>query len=127
MIRLPYYFEGQRDAEFKYFVVIGHKADHAICIKATSKTTIYESNREMMVGCVYYRGGELGCFTENTAIQPDNQIPIPHDTLASEEREERLQMWQLPGDFKQKLAAAIANSTTLSRRQKERLTALLDL
>jgi len=78
----------------------------------------------MMAGCVYYVAGELRCFTENTAIQPDNQIPIPHYTICSEERKGNLDVWRLPDDFKKKLITAVANSITLTGRQKARLAEL---
>jgi len=124
VIRLPYWFEGESHAESKLFVVLAHKNKHAICLKATSKTRIYETNAEMMAGCVYYVGGELQCFPQNTAVQPDNQIPIPHYTLCSEERKGNLEIWSLPEDFRKKLIAAVANSTTLTGRGKARLAEL---
>ena len=75
----------------------------------------------MMAGCVYYRAGEIECFPDNTAIQPDNQIPVPHYTICSAETRGELEMWALPEDFKQRLIAAVANSTTLNGRAKARL------
>ncbi|MGA2601109.1 MAG: hypothetical protein ABSH09_29430, partial [Bryobacteraceae bacterium] len=121
VIRLPYLFDGAERAVKKRFVVLAHIDGHAICIKATSKTTIYETNCDMMAGCVYYRAGELDCFPESTAIQPDNQIPIRHYLITSAESRGELEVWQLPHDFREKLIDAIENSITLNRRQKERL------
>lgn len=78
----------------------------------------------MMAGCVYYAGGEIECFSENTVVQPDNQIPIPHYTICSEERKGNLDVWPMPDNFKQRLISAVANSTTLTGREKARLAEL---
>jgi hypothetical protein len=127
VIRIPFKFSGQTFEERKRFVALGHFNNHAICLKATSKVAIYQNNPEKMAGCVYYGSGETALFERDTAIQPDNQIPIHHDQLENALIAGTLEiMGTLPLDFEAKLRVAIENSTTLDDRRRSRLIALLN-
>jgi hypothetical protein len=106
-------------------VVLTHQAGHAICIKATSQTFKYEHDKQQMVGCVFYPAKELPCFPVNTAIQPDNQIPITHTLIENQYRRGELKIWQLPVDFPERLREAIQNSIDLNGRERKRLLAIL--
>lgn len=126
VIRLPYRFGTASYTERKRFVVLGHQKGHAICLKATSKVDVYKNNPEKLAGCVFYKAGEVEIFPEETAIQPDNQIPIPHTHLLMMHGKGALEwLGSLPADFETKLRAAIDNSTTLDDRQISRLLDLL--
>jgi hypothetical protein len=122
VIALPWKFEGDAYAERKLFVVIGHCGGHAICLKTTSQTNFYKNNKDAMAGVVFYNAGDLRCFPVDTAIQPDNCIPIPHKTIAEERERLRLEVREiLPSDFDDRLQKAIDNSVTLDDRKRDRL------
>jgi hypothetical protein len=75
-----------------------------------------------MAGVVFYKGGDLRCFPADTAIQPDNCVPIPHTTVAEARERSRLEVREiLPDDFDARLQKAIDNSVTLDDRKRERL------
>ena len=79
-----------------------------------------------MVGCVYYKAGELKAFSRDTVIQPDNQIPIAHDYLIESEKNKSLDiLGAMPADFRSKLKKAISASLTMSDREKSRLLTIL--
>jgi hypothetical protein len=106
------------------FVVICHEELNgmgiAICLKATSQTEIYENNKEMMAGVVYYKANELAFFNSNTAIQPDNPHPIPHAQLAACLQKGILDiLGNMPEDFSIRLANAINASVTISSERKQ--------
>ncbi|MGH9431599.1 MAG: hypothetical protein ACRD3T_08655 [Terriglobia bacterium] len=106
---------------------MGHRGDHAICIKATSKVDIYLNNEERMAGCVFYRAGSLNCFPKDTAIQPDNLIPIPHGQLKVCHAKAELEILQrLPSDIEERLRSSIQASSTMSGVQKKIVRGLLD-
>ncbi len=109
----------------KLFVVIAHQSSHAICIKATSKTLLYENNSDKMQGCIYYPSGTLPCFPENTVIQPDNQIPIAHDLIRKAHADGILRIHQAPASFESDLRSAIAKSVTLTPDKRARLLRIL--
>lgn len=91
-------------------------------MKATSQTTLYENNKEMRSGVVYYKAGELAYFSLNTAIQPDNLHPIPHIEITKCYGNTSLKiLGQMPGDFHDKLVAAVKASITLSEDRKQNL------
>lgn len=112
-------------AEEKLFVVLCHRPPFAICIKATSKTTIYRNNPSMSKGCVWYGAGEVPCFPLETVIQPDNQFPIPYELIRKADNEGILDAYLLPTGFEDSLRAAIANSATLTPRERSRIPAML--
>ena len=123
VIKCPYQFEGAMVR--KRFVVITHRGGYVICIKATSKMDRYASN-DMANGVVIYKSGEIGCFTETTAIQPDNQFPISYRDLITHERNGDLEiLGTLPHDFRPRLLKAMDNSITMSKRVKDRLLSIL--
>jgi hypothetical protein len=126
VIRLPYRFSGTSYSDPKRFVVLGHKAGHAICIKATSRMDFYRNNPEKLAGCVLYGAGEVSQFGEETVIQPDNQFPIPHAELQDLYDKGGLDLLgTLSMDFEAKLKTAIENSTTLNERELARLLSFL--
>ena len=99
---------------------------YILCVKATSQTTIYENNKEMMAGCVYYKAGDIDIFPVNTAIQPDNPHPIPHEHLVQcHENNSLTILGVMPEDFHQKLTTAIQSSTTLTAVRKQKWLARL--
>jgi hypothetical protein len=128
VIRVPFRFFGQLFDETKLFVILGHVNNYAICLKATSKVAIYQNNAEKMAGCVFYRSGEISFFDRDTAIQPDDQIPIHHKQLEAAQKAGTLEnLGPLPPDFEAKLRSAIENSTTLDDRRRSRLIDLLGI
>ena len=125
VIRVPYQFQGEISKE-KLFVVLGHRSRNAICIKATSKVDLYVNNPEMMAGCVFFKAREISCFSLDTAVQPDNQIPIAHRDIIAAHRDGSLEITLLPDSFEERLRKAITDSTTLDDRLRARLLELLD-
>jgi len=126
VIALPWKFQDDLYAERKLFVVIGHQNGFALCLKATSQTNIYKNNKDAMAGVVFYHADTLPCFPEDTAIQVDNCVPIPHSTLIDEKNRLRLEVRQvLAGDFENNLRNAIANSVMLDDRKRTRLNQIL--
>jgi hypothetical protein len=123
VIRIPYTFEGRRSE--KLFVVLCRRGAHIICIKATSKTEIYKNNQDKMKGCIYYPAGSLDCFPQDTAVQPDNQIPISDGDLRKAFAEGVLKIYPPPENFEQELRKAIRNSYTLDERHRECLIAAI--
>jgi hypothetical protein len=108
--------------------VICHLGGHAICLKATSEVEIYLNNKERMAGCVFYRGGETSIFEHDTAIQPDNQIPIPHQEIEAANSKSCLDiLGVLPATFEHRLIEAIRNSVTLSHVERKRLSGVLNI
>ena len=125
VIRVPFKFEDDVVPLSRLFVVVAHFGDQAICVKATSKTTLYENNPMQMIGCVYYKGGEVPCFPSNTVVQPDNQIPIEHCHIKDSHLRGQVKIHTLPEDFPSRLREAVKNSQTLTRRERKRIEALL--
>ena len=124
-MRFPYQFEGESRPISKLFVVVAHVNGYAICIKATHLTIQYEDNKSLMVGCVYYAAGQVSCFPENTAIQPDNQFPISHSQIEDCYARGEVHIHQLPSDFQSRLQQAAKNSETLSGRKRKRIQELI--
>jgi hypothetical protein len=127
VIILPFQFSGSAHRISKFFVVLSHQRGHAICLKATSQVNIYLNNKEQMAGCVFYEAGKVKCFKNDTAIQPDNQIPISHDELKAAQVKGELEIMEtLPADFEEKLRKAIQDSVTISGREKKRILQILE-
>lgn len=122
VIRLPYKFSGEEEHRYKRFVVLGHFENHAICIKATSKVEIYKNNKELMGGCVHYEAKEVSFFEQETVVQPDNYVAIPHQRLTDCQKTGELEIiGDLPVHFEADLAAAIEDSVTLTEPNRKRL------
>ena len=121
VILQPYKFQSGY-AEPKRFVVLGHVEGHAFCVKATSQVEVYVQSKERMAGCVFYAAGELPFFEAPTAIQPDNQFAIPHESIlrALDHGAFRV-IGQMPADFHDKFIHAVKNSVTISPRESKRL------
>jgi hypothetical protein len=80
-----------------------------------------------MVGCVFYKSGEVKYFNQDTAIQPGNQVPISHDQLSAAHYNSELEIMEiLPPDFEQKLRKAIQQSVTISGRERKRILNIID-
>lgn len=120
VIKLPYTFEGV--TKLKRFVVIGHLSGYLIAIKPTSKMERYDADARVAAGAVIYEKGDTTCFDQRTAIEPDNQIPISHSSLAAHDRNGSLEiLGVLPSDFREKLLQAIDKSITMEKNKKERI------
>ncbi len=126
VILLPFQFSGSPYRISKFFVVLGHREGHAICLKATSQVDIYLNNKDQMAVCVFYEAGTVKCFERDTAVQPDNQIPISHHQLRAAHTKGELEIMEtLPADFEEKLRKAIGDSVTISGREKKRILQML--
>jgi hypothetical protein len=124
---LPYQYAGSPAPEPKLFVVVCHeKRDgvmYCVCIKATSKTEVYDNDSEQMKGAVCYQAGEA-CFAVRTVIQPDNPLPISHQDIVKHNRARAFAVvGDLPADFQAKLVAAIRASATMSPAWKHNMLA----
>jgi len=78
-----------------------------------------------MAGCVFYKQGEADCFEEDTAIQIDNQIPIPHSVISQSHKDGELTISELPEGFLERAKTALKNSVTLTGRERQRLSKML--
>lgn len=124
-LRMPYKFHGNVDTFPKWFVVIAHVNNHAICIKTTSNTEIYEHDKNRMAGCVFYKAGDVHCFPVDTAIQPDNQHGIPHALIEQGHTAGAVKIATLPANFQERLKQAVKDSDSLSGRERARIAAIL--
>jgi hypothetical protein len=107
-------------------VAIGHKNQYLICIKATTKIEIYVNDPERMAGCVFYKAGELSFFEKDTAVEPDNPVPISYSQLIQNHRDGELHiLGEMPSTFHANLLRAVRDSVTLSGVERKRLLALL--
>jgi hypothetical protein len=89
---------------------------------------LYLNSKEQMAGCVFYRRTETSIFKFDTAIQPDNQIPISHAEIESNYAKNSLDiLGSLPEGFERQLINAIHNSVTISGREKKRLLLILGI
>ena len=128
VICLPIKFGESEHRLSKQFVVLCHQGGYAVCLKATSKVEIYINNKEQMGGCVFYKRGETTIFKQDTAIQPDNQIPISHLEIETNHTRNSLDiLGVLPVAFERQLIQAIRNSVTLSDRERKRLFLVLNI
>jgi hypothetical protein len=108
-------------------VCLSHEARHAICLKATSKLDAYKNRPDRMAGIIFVRAGTLSCFNQDTIIQPDNQVPIPHPTLATQHASGDFEILGAMHDgFPMDLAKAVRNSKTMSPREQKRILGILD-
>lgn len=124
--RCPYRFSEGDEPEPKRFVVLGHQNGYAICLKATSKFEQYLACPERLAWVVEYAAASLEFFPQRTAIQPDNQFPIPHTALQLHHANRQLQvLGALPADFPARLRAAVGASTVMRPKQKQRVLAFL--
>ncbi len=126
VIRVPHSFDNGLTYQEKFFVVLGHGGNVALCIKATSRTKFYDNNPEKMCGCVCYQAGEVEFFSKRTIIEPDNQFEIPHQRLIDYQKRGALKVaGSLPADFAGRLKAAMLKSQTLDGRRRAWLRAVL--
>jgi hypothetical protein len=89
-------------------------------MKATSQVAIYQNNKELLAGVVYYPAGELPFFPLATVIQPDNLHPIPYSHLARCHTSGTLvELGDMPSDFQDRLVAAVNASVTLSPARRQ--------
>jgi len=125
VIRVPYKFDEELIPLSRLFVVLAHAGGCAICIKATTKTSLYKNNPSQMAGCIHFQAGEVLCFPEETIIQPDNQIPIEHSHIRDSHIRDQVQIHTLPSDFPAKLREAVRKSETLTGRERKRIESLI--
>jgi hypothetical protein len=123
VLRVPYQYSGQPLLS-KLFITLCNEtlngARYTLCFKATSQTTLYDNSKELMAGCVYYKGGEIAFFGSNTVIAPDNPHPISHGHLVECYINNSLTiLGVMPQDFRGKLLAAIQASITLTLERKQ--------
>jgi len=79
-----------------------------------------------MTGAIHYPAGSTPCFPEETIVQPDNQVPIPHpDIIAQSGRGTFKHEAMMPADFQERLKRAIGASMTMTPRQQKRLSEML--
>lgn len=104
---------GDEEPSWKMWVVLGHQDGCVVCIKATSQTGVYENNPAMREGCVMFQPGEVRCFPQLTAIDPENQRALPYRDLPKQ-----LGAEMLPPGFREQLLRAIEGSPKLSRKGK---------
>lgn len=94
-------------------------------MKATSQVALYKNNADMMASCVFYKAGEA-MFERDTAVQPDNQFPVPHADIAKANRTGTFRLLgQLPKDFHERLVQATKSSVRATPAQKKRLLGLI--
>lgn len=127
VILVPQAFQDQGHPGPKRLIVIGHQAGHTFCIKATSKTAPYKNNSGMMESCIFYREGEKPeYFPKETAVQPDNQVPLSHADLNDWHRKGTLQVLGcLPfGEFEQALLRA-ADGERITERKRQRIVEIV--
>jgi hypothetical protein len=124
-IRVPYKFDEDLIPLSRLFVVLAHAHGYAICIKTTTKVSLYKNNPSKMIGCIYFNAGEVPCFPEETIVQPDNQIPIEHSHILDSHIRGQVQVHILPAEFPAKLREAVKKSETLTGRQRKRIEALI--
>lgn len=104
--------------EEKLLVLISHQKNKGIvCLKATSKVALYLNNKEKMAGCVFYRAGQVDCFSRDTAIQVDNPCLVFYEDIESD----RQCVGQMPDDFEKKLIKAITASVTIEENRRDKM------
>jgi hypothetical protein len=118
---MPYQYFGQA-AIPKRFVLVCHEKEHAICLKATTKVTLYANDPKMMAGVVFYLAGSLAFFEADTAVQPDNLHPIAHTNISRCLDNRTFEMLgMMPEGFKEALSTAITSSVTMKPARKKHL------
>lgn len=124
VIHCPVTLEGEWT--YKRFVVISHRAEYVICLKATSKVERYFADQQLLDGVLSYKAGDCACFECDTVIQPDNQFPISYkDLVDCDARGELKVLGDLPRNAKEQLINAVRNSYTMAPRKQERLLGIL--
>jgi hypothetical protein len=79
-----------------------------------------------MAGVVFYEANEIGCFENETAIEPANCFAIPHSDLAAHVRRGSLEVLHVLDGFKARIELAIAASKSIEPRRKAKLIALVN-
>jgi len=126
-IKIRHYFADHSYHEYKRFVVLGHRDEYLICIKATTQVELYKNNREKMAGCVYYCAKELQFFEKDTAVEPDNQFAIPYSEIIQAYKDGEFHiLGEMPDTFEVDLLNAIEDSGTLSQVESARLKSLIE-
>ena len=96
------------------------------CIKATSRTTKYEADPDLMKGVVFYPAKVLRFFYEKTVIDPATLIQIWHTHLHKESSKGRYRIeGRMPDDFRAKLTTAINQSIVLEPKTAKLLLSLI--
>jgi hypothetical protein len=118
VIRIPQAFGDQLP---KRFVVVGHNQGAAVCVKTTSQTLGYKNSRENMESCVFYeKGKQPNCFSDETAVQPNNIVAYRYEQLNEWYRDGTLHVFGiLPFEyFKRELMRALDGVLTTETIKK---------
>lgn len=98
----------------------------AVCLKATSKLDGYKDRPERMAGVVLVPAGTHSFFPLETIIQPDNQVPIPYLTLATQHATGEFEiLGAMYGGFVADLVKAVKASHTMSPERQRSILSLL--
>jgi hypothetical protein len=125
LIRLPYTYPGERP-ELKRFVFICNEPAHAICLKTTSKITLYQNDPALMAGVVFYQKQSTTFFELDTAVQPDNLHPLSHTDISQSIQQRTFEhLGTMPMGFRASLISAINASKTMKPERKRNLLARL--
>jgi hypothetical protein len=132
VIRIYYEYPGEPPGE-KLFVVLNptyRPADQpliAFCLKVTSNVARYESDPQLLKGCVLVPEKALPFFPVKSVIQPDNLMPLSHEKLLSLGNSGQFRLeGQLPVEYETKLIAAIDACKTLNPKKKKIIKDILN-
>ncbi len=108
--------------------MLAHRAHSALCLKVSTNTAIYTANEDRLLGCVFYRAGELPFFPGDVAIPPDALYSITYERIEEAQKEGGFELvGQLPKDFPAVLLKAVSDSKTLEPQRKRSLKELIQL
>jgi hypothetical protein len=83
---------------------------------------------DRLAGVVFIPAGTLSCFSRDTIVQPDNQVAIPHLTLATQYTSGDFEILGAMYDgFSADLAKAVRASVTMAPREQKRILEILSL
>ncbi len=102
-------------------MVISHKEDRVVCLKATSQVDRYYSDTKLLKGALHYKVGQCPCFSRPTIVEPDNRFEIKYSDLAGQCEV----IGYLPTSAKRQLIEAVNNSHTMDARQQAEFLAIL--
>lgn len=110
----------------KFLAVVGHveaqRLWYAFCIKATSKTTRYLADADLMRGVVFYpAGATILPKASDSIFEPHNRFFIPHTRL----RRADCVVGPCPSDFREKLIAAAKASIEIDADKRRTLLGII--
>jgi hypothetical protein len=119
-IRLPFQFTGDISATQKWFVVLAHETEKAMCIKTTSQGLKYKNSPFHSDGWAWFSPGEIVCLSKETALQTENFFEIPHSQIILAHSSGQLSIEPTTDDCKGRILAAVNKSQRLSGKEKAR-------